>query len=247
VRRIPAVLVLAVGAVGLGVALAMLSPGRAAEPMETPAKNVGRLLAQLDEEVQKLIRQLGSRSFKARKAAIKQLTDIGRPALPMLRKAVKSSDLEVRQRARQVIAAIRTSLSYLVENLEHEDPLVRKGAAEALEQLGPAAKSAVPALVRALKDEDESVRDAATGALLTLDPRNKAVADKGIAKARVGGKYAKLLKRIKVPQDKATYQEFSDFGYFEGTSHAGYNDLPPGYWVYVFPYWYIWGELKKGQ
>jgi hypothetical protein len=72
------------------------------------------------------------------------------------------------------------------------------------------------------------------------------VVDRGLAKARVGGKYAKLLKRIKVPADKATYRDFTDFGFYQATDWAGYTNLPAGYWVYVYPYWYIWGEAKNG-
>ena len=33
----------------------------------------------------------------------------------------------------------------------------------------------------------------------------------------------------------------------ETEAYAGYRDLPTGYWVYVYPNWYIWGETKKEQ
>jgi hypothetical protein len=72
------------------------------------------------------------------------------------------------------------------------------------------------------------------------DPKNK-------AKASVNGKYSKLLKTIEVPQDKGSYGEFSDYGSYSSKSYAGYNDLPAGYWVYVYPHWYIWGEMKPGS
>jgi hypothetical protein len=61
----------------------------------------------------------------------------------------------------------------------------------------------------------------------------------------VGGKYRNLLRRIEVEQDKNGYGVFSDYGYYTGTSYAGYNDLPVGYWVYVYPHWYIWGEAAS--
>jgi hypothetical protein len=57
-----------------------------------------------------------------------------------------------------------------------------------------------------------------------------------------------------VPQDKATYGNFSDYGSPGRTTHptvvaytswAGYNNLPPGYWVYVYPHWYIWRDCVK--
>ncbi len=61
--------------------------------------------------------------------------------------------------------------------------------------------------------------------------------------AAVSGKYEMLLRQIKVPDDVDNYSEFNDFGLYQGTSYAGHNNLPPGYWVYVEPYWYIWRDL----
>jgi hypothetical protein len=61
----------------------------------------------------------------------------------------------------------------------------------------------------------------------------------------VGGKYRVLLRKIHVPQDKASYGLFSDYGMYTGDSWAGYNNLPPGYWVYVYPHWYIWRDCVK--
>jgi hypothetical protein len=157
--KLPAALLLAAGMVGLGVGLETHPLLRASEARggqgtgapgkrgETP-KTAQQLKALLAEEIQKLIQQLRVRSFKTRRAAMRQLIALGRPALPPLRKALKDPDLEVRQRARQVINAIRTSLDYLLENLDHEDALVRKAAAERLEGLGRAARLAVPALVK---------------------------------------------------------------------------------------------------
>ena len=61
-------------------------------------------------------------------------------------------------------------------------------------------------------------------------------------KARVGGKYDTLLRRIKVAQDRQGYGDFTDYGYWEGNAYAGYNNLPRGYWVYAYPHWYIWAN-----
>jgi RNA polymerase sigma factor (sigma-70 family) len=72
--------------------------------------------------------------------------------------------------------------------------------------------------------------------------------DKGApAKASVNGKYSRLLKKLKVPQDRQAYGDFNDFGHWTGTSYAGFDDLPPGHWVYVQPYWYIWGRVHGGK
>lgn len=66
-------------------------------------------------------------------------------------------------------------------------------------------------------------------------------------KASVNGKYRRLLKKIEVRGDYGSYGEFRDWGHYEGTSYAGYSDLPAGYWVWVYPHWYIWGDLVKAD
>jgi hypothetical protein len=65
-----------------------------------------------------------------------------------------------------------------------------------------------------------------------------------LEKASVKGKYCQLLRVIHLPHDKASYTEFRDYGSYSGTSYAGYNDLPVGYWVYHYPHWYIWKGPK---
>lgn len=68
--------------------------------------------------------------------------------------------------------------------------------------------------------------------------------DAALEKAAVGGKYSKLLRKIEVPDDVTNYGKFCDYGHYTGTSWAGYDNLPAGYWVYVAPHWYIWGQCK---
>lgn len=63
-----------------------------------------------------------------------------------------------------------------------------------------------------------------------------------LTKATVNNKYQMLLRQFKVADDKDNYTEFNDYGQYSGTSYAGFDDLPPGYWVYVAPYWYIWRD-----
>src|SRR5262249_4890714 len=152
--------------------------------------------------------------YKVREEAGKQLTEIGPPAVPALRQAMQSPDVEIKHRAGRILDAIRTSMPYLLESLKGTDKAERKEAAEVLEHLGAEGKEAIPALVAVLKDKDEEVRDAAILALIAIDPENKAIADAGPAKAHVNGKYAKLLRRINVPQDKANYTEFRDYGHY---------------------------------
>jgi hypothetical protein len=66
-----------------------------------------------------------------------------------------------------------------------------------------------------------------------------------LRRASVDGKYAKLLRKIVVPDDEAANGKFCDWGYYTGTSWRGHSELPPGYWVYVAPCWYIWGESRE--
>jgi hypothetical protein len=57
-------------------------------------------------ELDRLIRQLGSPSYKERQEATRKLPRRGRLALPLLRKALASSDIEVVRRAQQCIEKI---------------------------------------------------------------------------------------------------------------------------------------------
>jgi hypothetical protein len=63
-------------------------------------------------------------------------------------------------------------------------------------------------------------------------------------RASVDGKYRDLLKTLSVPRDRYEYGEFYEFGYSDDNEYAGYTDLPRGYWVYVYPTWYIWKNMK---
>jgi hypothetical protein len=66
--------------------------------------------------------------------------------------------------------------------------------------------------------------------------------DEALVKARVNGKYRMLLAQLKAPADLTMYKDFSDAGRRDATDYAGQVDLPKGYWVYVYPYWYIWRD-----
>lgn len=56
-------------------------------------------------EVQKLIAQLGAAEYTDRESAEKRLTELGRLAVPALRAALKSADLEVVFRAERILLA----------------------------------------------------------------------------------------------------------------------------------------------
>jgi len=64
-------------------------------------------------------------------------------------------------------------------------------------------------------------------------------------KASVDDKYSHLLRKIAVPEDQGVCTDFCDWGHWSGTSWQGHTDLPAGYWVYVFPHWYIWRDCRE--
>jgi hypothetical protein len=70
--------------------------------------------------------------------------------------------------------------------------------------------------------------------------------EEALKKARVGGKYAMLLRQFKVEKDAETYKDFADIGVRDQRDYAGQMDLPKGHWVYVYPYWYVWRDLTSG-
>jgi hypothetical protein len=193
-------------------------------------------------EIQKLIEQLGDDKFLNRERASKRLLLIGKAAVPALRDATRSMDAEVACRAQRILADMQNHLPYLLEALKDPDVQVRRDAAAGLERLGPNAKEGLTILLEALKDKEESVRDAAIGAVLAIDADNPAVADVVPTKAHVQGKYTKLVRRLRIPEDRQSYSDFRDYGFYQQCDLAGHINIPAGYWVYVYPYWYVWRE-----
>ena len=63
-----------------------------------------------------------------------------------------------------------------------------------------------------------------------------------LLKKAANGKYKHLAHVLLVPADQANYNQFSDYGYWNGTSYGIANNLTPGYWVYVHPHWFIWRD-----
>jgi hypothetical protein len=52
-----------------------------------------------------------------------------------------------------------------------------------------------------------------------------------------------LMHVLHVPEDANTYGQYYDWGFSEEYSYAGYDNLVPGYWVYLEPNWYVWGDV----
>lgn len=63
--------------------------------------------------------------------------------------------------------------------------------------------------------------------------------------ASANGKYTVLLHLLKIPGDAHEYGSFYDWGFSEEYSYAGYENLTPGYWVYLEPNWYVWADIKN--
>jgi|GEM_PF-521109 len=64
--------------------------------------------------------------------------------------------------------------------------------------------------------------------------------------ASIDGKYSKLLLEINAPNDLNSYTRFSDYGHFPATeNYRGQDSIPEGYWVYVYPIWYIWQNKHR--
>jgi hypothetical protein len=62
--------------------------------------------------------------------------------------------------------------------------------------------------------------------------------------ADAAGKYRQLLRRFAAVDDLAEYGGFFDAGFRRTTEYKGLRDLPPGYWLYYAPYWYVWAEAQ---
>ena len=65
----------------------------------------------------------------------------------------------------------------LIESLEDPDPVVRRYAARALGQMGPAAIDSVPNLTKLLEDEAANIRMIAALAMVNIAPDNDAPVD----------------------------------------------------------------------
>ena len=64
--------------------------------------------------------------------------------------------------------------------------------------------------------------------------------EEALKKASVDDKYSNLLHVIESKDDFRSYRQFSDYGFWNGRNYAGHQNLQSGYWVYVFPNWYVW-------
>ena len=95
---------------------------------------------------------------------------------PILIRAFSDEHEDVRTRAPFNFFKDETAaVPMLRQALKSEDPKTRLGAADALRQVGPAAKDAAGDLALALKDPDRDVRVRALSALIEVDPTRKEI------------------------------------------------------------------------
>lgn len=90
--------------------------------------------------------------------------------------------------------------------------------------------------------DDPPVKEITPPAKKDAEPAAIAPED-AIKKARVNGKYAMLLRQLKVPGDREPGLEVQEGGLRRVNRYGGHSRLPTGYWVYVYPNWYIWRDL----
>jgi hypothetical protein len=208
--------------------------------------------------VETLVHELKGKDEKLRLQAARGLEQWFGPevkaAAPALVEALRAEDCPLRKFAASALAhrslEPSTAVPALTEALKDKDRDVRMRAADSLGIWGTKAKAAVPILTEWLKGRDGLLVEAAAAALVRIDEdlekKTPAITQALQRKASVRGNYFHLSARIKVPQD-LTFSAFQDRASIIGMSPAvrdyqGYKDLPKGYWVYIYPYWYLWAE-----
>ena len=102
------------------------------------------------------------------------------------------------------------------------------------------------AAIAATREPEQPSNQPATEARLRDATVAKLVERDALQPTGPKSRYRGLLRQFAVPDDQQAYGDFCDFGYWSGTSYAGQQDLPAGYWVYVAPNWYIFKEEVSG-
>jgi hypothetical protein len=132
---------------------------------------------------------------------------------------------------------------------EKQAPAARKKGGKAalelrkklLEHLDRLAAGAVKA---GTLDRASAIRDR-IALVESLDAQNtlgKTPAGDALRKASLNGRYRQLLRVLHMPTETANYGEFREYGFWNGNSYNGLTDLPPGFWVYSAPRWFLWKE-----
>lgn len=203
-----------------------------------PANNLG------DEDVARLVKQLGDDSFEVRESAEKRLIAIGKPARRWLDEAIKSDDLEVCMRAQKVLALLKATLEAadVIDDLKDRSVEKRLRAVRTIAEKSLKSDAILRELRVLVNDKNETLNEEAAFALALLGEKD--IKHDKVKKANCDGKYSTLLRRIEVPADRQAYQDFRDFGTYQACDYGGHQGIPQGYWVWVAPHWHIWHNCK---
>jgi HEAT repeat protein len=140
--------------VGIQSAIALVNAGTHALP------ELDRALQSQDEQVRKRTAEAFSRAAR-----------IDQKVWPSLIGAFRDSNKDVEWYSAHALGHQgAAALPLLVQTLKDADPRLRRGAGEALEYMGSAARPAVPDLVRMLQDPELPVQIQAALALAAVDP-----------------------------------------------------------------------------
>jgi HEAT repeat protein len=161
------------------------------------------------QQVKGFITRLGDEEFRVRETADKELHGLGRITLPQLREAIKSKDLEVSRRARQLVERIEREPSRRLPAAALSMLAVRKpeGAAEALLAYLPFAEEEersddVKKCLLVLALREGKLNAALVRALGDEQPQVRAVAAEALA--RGGGRAGRAAVRKLLDDDAAT-------------------------------------------
>ena len=144
--------------------------------------SLGRVRPATTDVISTLIALLADPDEEFREIVGEALADVGPPAVPFLRKALRHEEIRIRLQAVRSLYSVgwryagvpdKEAAADLVAVLQDKSPVIRGYAAYTLATIGPDADQAIPSLVECLQDKDEFVRNAACVALGMIGPAAK--------------------------------------------------------------------------
>lgn len=182
-----------------------------------------------------LIRQLGSESFPEREKAMNDLIALGAPAVPLLKEALKNSDLEVVRRAERCLQKIEKSPTAKAPEVALPTAAVRliarrkpSGAAEVLLSYLPSApdeetamevRAALAAVALADGKPDKVLEEA----LKSDDPLRRAAAAEALGKTPPPPGRKIVIEGLKRPRKVTVYRGGKKFMEWEVSEVAFFN------------------------
>jgi len=142
-------------------------------------KSLGRVRPAATEVITTLIALLADLDEEFREIVGEALADVGPPAVPFLRDALRHEEIRIRLQAVRSLHSAgwryagipdKGAAADLAAALQDKSPAIRGHAAYALATMGPDAEQAIPSLIKCLNDKEESVRNAACNALGMIGP-----------------------------------------------------------------------------